>query len=124
MLNAANIECSRVSSFADFLMSECISPAAEKTRSTPAEEAGALYHCQKEGLFPSEYECTKCHNKQVTLHEELGILCPVCDAEHKQLNTIPVSILQDIEALNHKNWSSISEENYRKIKELLSNIMI
>lgn len=86
--------------------------------------AALLYYCQKEGLFPSEYGCTKCHNKQVNLHEELGILCPVCDAEHSQLNTIPVSILQDIETLNHTNWSSISEENYRKIKELLSNIMV
>ena len=41
VLKAAKSECSSVESFADFCRSPCILPAAEKTRSTPADEAGA-----------------------------------------------------------------------------------
>ena len=41
VLNAAKRECSKVVSLADFFRSVCILPAAEKTRSSPAEEAGA-----------------------------------------------------------------------------------
>ena len=45
VLKAAKSECSSVSSLADFERSPCILPAAEKTRSTPAEEAGAAKYC-------------------------------------------------------------------------------
>ena len=45
MLNAANSECSRVVSLADLDRSPCILPAAEKTHSTPADEAGAANYC-------------------------------------------------------------------------------
>ena len=45
VLNAANKECSRVESLTDFRRSLCIFPAAEKTRSTPAEEQGAEKYC-------------------------------------------------------------------------------
>jgi DNA-directed RNA polymerase subunit RPC12/RpoP len=86
--------------------------------------AALLSYCQKEGLFPSEYECVKCHNKQVYLHHELGILCPACDSEYKNMSTVPVSVLQNIEQLNHNQWSAISDETYRKIKDLLSNLII
>ena len=41
VLNAAKSECSSVESLADFCRSLCILPAAEKTRSTLADEAGA-----------------------------------------------------------------------------------
>ena len=37
--------CSSVESLADFWRSPCMLPAAEKTRSTPAEEAGAAKYC-------------------------------------------------------------------------------
>ena len=45
VLNAAKRECSSVESLADFWRSPCILPAAEKTRSTPAEDAGAAKYC-------------------------------------------------------------------------------
>ena len=45
VLKAAKSECSSVESFADFWRSPCILPAAEKTRSTPADEAGAAKYC-------------------------------------------------------------------------------
>lgn len=45
MLNAAKSECSSVESLADFWRSPCILPAAEKTRSTPADDAGAAKYC-------------------------------------------------------------------------------
>eukprot|EP00966_Prymnesium_polylepis_P144433 3335463-Prymnesium_polylepis.1 len=45
VLNAAKRECSSVSSFADLERSPCIFPAAEKTRSTPADDAGAAKNC-------------------------------------------------------------------------------
>ena len=41
MLNAPKSECLSESSFMDLRRSLCILPAAEKTRSTPADEAGA-----------------------------------------------------------------------------------
>ena len=44
-LKAAKSECSRVLSFADLRRSSCIFPAAEKTRSTPADEKGAARYC-------------------------------------------------------------------------------
>ena len=40
VLNAAKRECSSVLSLADLRRSSCIRPAAEKTHSTPADEAG------------------------------------------------------------------------------------
>ena len=45
VLNAANSECSRVLSFSDLRRSSCILPAAEKTRSAPAEEKGDARYC-------------------------------------------------------------------------------
>ena len=45
MLKAAKRECSSVECLAAFWRSPCILPAAEKTRSTPAEEAGAAKYC-------------------------------------------------------------------------------
>ena len=45
VLKAAKSECLRESSDIDLRRSECILPAAEKTRSTPAEEAGAAKYC-------------------------------------------------------------------------------
>ena len=44
-MNAAKSECSSVESLADFWRSPCILPAAEKTRSTPADDAGAEKYC-------------------------------------------------------------------------------
>ena len=44
-LMAANREYSRVSALTDLDKSPCILPAALKTRSTPAEEAGAARYC-------------------------------------------------------------------------------
>jgi hypothetical protein len=45
VLKAAKREFSSVVSLADFCRSPCMLPAAEKTRSTPAEEAGAAKYC-------------------------------------------------------------------------------
>ena len=44
-LMAAKRECSMVSALTDLDRSPCILPAALKTRSTPAEEAGAARYC-------------------------------------------------------------------------------
>ena len=41
----AKRECSRLESLVAFFKSSCILPAAEKTRSTPADDAGAAKYC-------------------------------------------------------------------------------
>ena len=52
----ANRDASSVQSFADFFKSSCILPAAEKTRSTPPEDAGrggaAKYCLVEDGTVP------------------------------------------------------------------------
>ena len=45
VLNAAKSECSSELSFSDLRRTSCIFPAAEKERSTPADENGATRYC-------------------------------------------------------------------------------
>ena len=61
MLKAANSECSSVESLADFWRSPCILPAAEKTRSTPAEEAGAAKYCLTILASAGHLDSLACH---------------------------------------------------------------
>ena len=86
--------------------------------------AALLSFCQKEGLFPSEYECSKCNNLNVYLHQEIGIICTRCDPSQNKLNLIPVYVLQAVGKLQHSKWPTIADSELEKVKELLSNIIL
>ena len=118
MLNAAKSECWSVESLAAFWRSPCILPAAEKTRSTPADDASAAKYCltilASAGHFASRarhhLRMSSSHHPPRLAQPPPSLLLLDASAEEAAEEDLPLSLT--LRRLEERKWASPSEKEW------------